>query len=185
MFFPSSPLGSIFPALFCCAGQGCSSLQCGWLGSCLGAPAASASTSLAQIHPIFFCSSCFPCLFNLKILFLPFIIVTLNCLMVSLNHLFFFFPILNLDFYSCGMFPFTIICSNWECCQLSKYPSPDEASFTSLVTLPGFFTTTAASLLLFIMHVSSSSSCLNLGGFSRDYCRDIEVLWLQGSSSTR
>lgn len=75
----------------------------------------------------------------------------------------FFFFYLNLDFYSCSMFPFTIMCSNWEYCQLSKYPSPDEASFTSLVTLPGFFTTTTASLLLFIIHVSSSSSCLNLG----------------------
>lgn len=50
--------------LFCCAGYGCSSPQCCWLGSCLGAPATSAWTSLSQIHPISFCVSCFPCLFT-------------------------------------------------------------------------------------------------------------------------
>lgn len=85
----------------------------------------------------------------------------------------FFKPLFSfkLDFHSYNMFPFTIICSNSGYCQLSKYPSPDEASFASLVTLPGFFTTTAASLLLFIMHVSSSS-WLNLSCSARDYCRD-------------
>jgi len=52
-----------------------------------------------------------------------------------------------------------------------QMPSPAEASVGSLVTLPGFFTTAAASLPLFIIHVSSSS-WLNLSCSARDYCRD-------------
>lgn len=49
----------------------------------------------------------------------------------------FFFFLLNLDFYSYNMFPFTIVCSNSGYCQLRKYPSPDEASFASPVTRLG------------------------------------------------
>lgn len=103
---------------------------------------------------------------------------------LELPHSFFkplFLP-LNLDFYSYNVFPF--ICSNSEHCQLRKYPSPDETTFASLVTLPGFLTTTAASFLLFIIHISSCSSWLDLSCSAHDCCRHAKVLTLQRSSST-